>query len=162
MFVYLPIVLNLIFLSFSQRGTAFTWSTSTIMVLQCLPTVYPTFMLGLGWSFLPTTAFFLASFILHGLVWNAIHPAMHMLPDVPMSVGFPSKVLKPFNDSWFFSYLRENHVGHHVASGLANYNVCCPGMDFVLGTAMKKSEWAPKVRAKKTREVVGALSADKM
>lgn len=33
----------------------------------------------------------------------------------------------------FFEYLRLNHIGHHVASGRSNYNVCCPGMDHLVG-----------------------------
>lgn len=33
----------------------------------------------------------------------------------------------------FFEFLRLNHIGHHVASGRSNYNVCCPGMDHLVG-----------------------------
>ena len=58
---------------------------------------------------------------------------MHGLPDVPLSIGYPSSTLKFLNGSPFFEYLRLNHIGHHVASGRSNYNVCCPGMDHVVG-----------------------------
>ena len=73
------------------------------------------------------------SMTLHGLVWNTIHPAMHGLPDVPLAIGYPSSTLKFLNGSPAFEYLRLNHIGHHVASGRSNYNVCCPGMDYVVG-----------------------------
>ena len=58
---------------------------------------------------------------------------MHGLPDVPLSVGYPSSTLKFLNGSPVFEFLRLNHIGHHVASGRSNYNVCCPGMDHVVG-----------------------------
>ena len=31
-------------------------------------------------------------------------------------------------------------------SGRVNYNVCCPGMDQILGTYVPEAEWAPKAR----------------
>jgi hypothetical protein len=41
---------------------------------------------------------------------------------------------------------------------------CTPALLRPIGTAMKKSEWLPKVRAKKAgaREIVGALTSDQM
>ena len=93
---------------------------------------------------------------LHGLVWNALHPNMHGLPDVPASDGLPS--------SWLagLRYVRLNHVGHHVASGKVNYNVCCPGMDHVVGTHMPEQQWRPLVREKEIKVVEGALAGSAM
>jgi len=68
------------------RGTAFTWGVTRDMCLQCIPTVFPAFAL-LGWSVPATLALWLPSMILHGLVWNALHPNMHGLPDVPLKTA---------------------------------------------------------------------------
>jgi hypothetical protein len=40
-----------------------------------------------GWSVPATTLFYTMALTLHGLVWNTIHPPMHGLPDVPLSIG---------------------------------------------------------------------------
>ena len=143
------------------RGTAFSWEVTGMMIAQCVPTVYPAFAL-LGWSPLATTMLFLPSMILHGLVWNALHPDMHGLPDVPLSQGLPSAPLAHLRGGKVFEFLRLNHCGHHVASGRANYNVCCPGMDQVVGTFMTEEEWTPMVRVKETKEIEGALSSSAM
>jgi len=58
--------------------------------------------------------------------------------------------------------LRLNHVGHHVASGKANYNVCCPGMDHILGTYMSEEEWTPKIRVREAKPIEGALASANM
>ena len=143
------------------RGTAFTWGVTRDMCLQCIPTVFPAFAL-LGWGPLATLALWLPSMVLHGLVWNALHPNMHGLPDVPASDGLPSSWLAGFRGSAVFEYLRLNHVGHHVASGKANYNVCCPGMDHVVGTYMPVEDWTPMVREREIKVVEGALSGSAM
>lgn len=143
------------------RGTIFTWETTAMMITQCIPTVYPAFFL-LGWSLMATTLLFIPAMILHGLVWNTIHPKMHGLPDVPASVGLPSSIFAPFYGSKVFEYLRVNHVGHHVASGAANYNVCCPGMDHLVGTLMTEAEWTPKIRFRESKEIVGAVASSAM
>ena len=143
------------------RGTAFTWEVTAMMTAQCIPTVFPAFWL-LGWSLPATIALFLPSMALHGLIWNALHPNMHGLDDVPASVGLPSSWMARFRGSPVFEWLRINHVGHHVASGKVNYNVCCPGMDFVMNTYMTEEEWTPKIRIKQTKEIEGALSASAM
>ena len=139
------------------RGTAFTWPVTAMMILQCVPTTYPIFHL-LGWSPIETTILFLPAMILHGLVWNSLHPHMHGLPDVPASVGLPSSLLAPLRSSPAFAALRENHAGHHVASGRANYNVCCPGVDLLADTAMHRSEWEPKVRHRVAKELRVSLA----
>lgn len=143
------------------RGTAFTWEVTVLMCLQCIPTVFPAFAL-LGWTPLATLALFLPSIFIHGLVWNALHPNMHGLEDVPSSVGLPSSTFKGLRGSKVFEWLRLNHVGHHVASGKANYNVCCPGMDHVLGTYMSEKEWTPKIRIREAKEIEGALASSAM
>jgi len=143
------------------RGTIFTWQVTAMMFAQCIPTVYPAFYL-LGWDFASTTALFVPAMVLHGLVWNSLHPEMHGLPDVPANVGLPSSVFAKYRESAVFDWLRSNHVGHHVASGKANYNVCCPGMDHLVGTYMPEEEWTPKIRVREAKEIEGALAYDAM
>merc|ERR1711966_513179 len=143
------------------RGTIFTWQVTAMMFAQCIPSVYPAFY-ALGWDAASTTALFVPAMILHGLVWNSLHPDMHGLPDVPASVGLPSSVMAGFRGSPVFEWLRLDHVGHHVASGQVNYNVCCPGMDHLVGTFMPEEEWTPKIRVKEAKEIKGALAYDRM
>lgn len=83
--------------------------------------------------------------LLHALVWNMLHPPMHGLPDVPLSVGAPSSWLAFARNTPYFRYIYENHQGHHVLGGQANYNVCCPLTDHLLGTYVPPSTWAPQV-----------------
>ena len=83
--------------------------------------------------------------LLHALVWNMLHPPMHGLPDVPFSVGAPSSWLAFARNTPYFRYIYENHQGHHVLGGQANYNVCCPLTDHLLGTYVPPSTWAPQV-----------------
>lgn len=143
------------------RGTIFTWQVTAMMFAQCIPTVYPAFYL-LGWSVAATTALFVPAMILHGLVWNCLHPEMHGLPEVPASIGLPSSVFAPFRGSPVFEFLRKNHVGHHVVSGKVNYNVCCPGMDQIVGTYMTEEQWTPKIRVREAKEIEGALPSSAM
>jgi hypothetical protein len=143
------------------RGTAFTWGVTRDMCLQCVPTVFPAFWL-LGWSIPATLALWLPAMAVHGLIWNALHPNMHGLPDVPAKEGLPSSWLAGLRGSPVFEYLRLNHVGHHVASGKVNYNVCCPGMDHLVGTYMPVEEWKPLVREREIKEVEGALAGSAM
>ena len=82
--------------------------------------------------------------LLHALVWNALHPNMHALPEVPWRVGAPSSVLAWARSTWYFRYLYQNHEGHHVLAGQANYNVACPGTDHLVGTYKKRAFWRPK------------------
>jgi len=145
----------------TYRGTAFTWGVTRDMLLQCIPTVFPVYAL-MGWSIPETLAIWLPSMLLHGLIWNALHPDMHGLPEVPASDGLPSEALSFLRGSPYFEYIRLNHVGHHVASGKANYNVCLPGVDFLVGTHMPEEEWRPLVREKEVKEVEGALAGSMM
>jgi hypothetical protein len=131
------------------------------MCLQCVPTVFPAFWL-LGWSIPATLALWLPAMAVHGLIWNALHPNMHGLPDVPAKEGLPSSWLAGLRGSPVFEYLRLNHVGHHVASGKVNYNECCPGMDHLVGTYMPVEEWKPLVREREIKEVEGALAGSAM
>jgi hypothetical protein len=129
------------------RGTAFSWSVLGLMTVQMLPTAVPVFLL-MGFSLAHTFAMLVPSLLLHGLVWNAIHPPMHGLPKVPASFGPPSNVLDRFNNTPLFKYLHTNHVGHHVAGGQGNYNVCCPLTDHILGTHIDEAVWKKQVRPK--------------
>jgi hypothetical protein len=73
------------------RGTAFHWSATGIMTIQMLPSVLPTYGL-MGWSVPETLAFLVPSMLVHALLWNAIHPPMHGLPPVPLTIGFGTVV----------------------------------------------------------------------
>jgi len=116
------------------RGTAFPWSATANMTFAIMLQAYPTLSL-IGWSPPAIIVVVLTAMLLHALAWNTIHPKMHGLPDVPLSVGAPSSVLAPFNDSDLFSWIRRNHEGHHRTDGArGNYNVCCPLADHLLGT----------------------------
>jgi len=136
------------------RGVAFSWPVTGIMTAQMAPQVYPWFMLALNWNFAQTTAFFLPSMILHALIWNALHPKMHGLPDVPASVGAPSWVFIKFLDTPYFRYLYDNHAGHHVGRGQINYNVACPLFDHILGTYQSVEEWTAKYSKQPAAEAV--------
>lgn len=83
----------------------------------------------------------------HGLIWNALHPKMHGLDDVPLRVGLPSDTLERFYNTGYFNWIYKNHQGHHVMGGQANYNVCCPLVDHLVGTYIPEDDWKPKMRA---------------
>ena len=127
------------------RGTAFTWQVTGLMTVQMLPTVIPVFRL-LGYSWTHLWGSFLPAMLLHALVWNALHPNMHALPDVPIRDGAPSSWLAGLRSTWFFRFLYTNHEGHHVVGGKGNYNVACPGTDHLVGTFVKEVDWRPKCR----------------
>lgn len=127
------------------RGTAFTWAVTGMMIIQMLPLTLPAFAM-LGFSLAHTFAWLLPGMLLHALLWNALHPPMHGLPNVPISVGAPSAILAPLRNTFFFKWIYENHMGHHVLGGQANYNVCCPLVDHVVGTYVKLDEWTKKMR----------------
>lgn len=118
----------------AYRNTSFPWDATFKMTLGVVVLAYPTLSF-IGWSgYVIFPAIFSAMFT-HALMWNAIHPNMHGLPDVPASVGAPSSWLARFRNSAAFRFLRMNHEGHHRAQGAhGNYNVCCPGMDYFAGT----------------------------
>ena len=131
----------------AYRGTGFTWMTSFIMMIQMCISVIPIYTMGLGFTLSSTFAMLLPAMFLHALVWNALHPNMHGLPDMPAREGAPSSWMAGLRDSAYFKYLYQNHEGHHVAGGQANYNVCCPGTDHLLGTYMSQAQWRPRQEA---------------
>ena len=118
------------------------------MTAQMLPSVLPTYAL-MGWSVPETMLWLLPSMLVHALVWNAIHPPMHGLAQVTARSGAPSHVLLDAGiaDTAYFKYIFENHMGHHVLGGQANYNVCCPMADHLLGTYVPPEEWRERMRA---------------
>lgn len=128
----------------THRGTAFTWEVAALMTIQMLPTTIPVFKYLLGFSLPATMAILLPGMALHTLVWNALHPNMHALPDVTFSQGPPSSVFAGLRNTWYFRFLYSNHEGHHIAGGRANYNVACPGMDHLVGTFMPEKDWRPR------------------
>ena len=127
------------------RGTAFTWGVTGLMTIQMLPTTLPVFAL-LGFSLMQTMAVLLPGMLLHALVWNMLHPPMHGLPEVPWTFGAPSAPLAFLRNTPFFKYIYENHQGHHVLGGQANYNVCCPLTDHLLGTYVPTATWVKRMR----------------
>mmetsp|Transcript_11132 Transcript_11132/g.18903 ORF Transcript_11132/g.18903 Transcript_11132/m.18903 type:complete len:306 (+) Transcript_11132:1-918(+) len=129
------------------RGTAFTWQVTGMMLTQMLFTTLPVFVGLLKFNLAQTFGMLLPALGLHAMVWNALHPNMHGLPEVPLSAGVPSLWLAGLRNSWYFRYLYQNHEGHHVAGGQANYNVACPLVDHLVGTYQKQASWRPRVDA---------------
>merc|ERR1711918_171995 len=61
--------------------------------------------------------------------------------------GAPSALLSSLRNTAYFRYIYENHQGHHVLGGQCNYNVCCPGMDHLLGTRTPTEVWSKRMRS---------------
>ncbi|CAE8736340.1 unnamed protein product [Polarella glacialis] len=81
------------------------------------------------------TAALVAGLSLHAMVWQTLHPAMHLLPDPPITYGFPGWSLAALRQSRYFRFLYANHEGHHRVPGAhGNYNVCFPLADHLFGT----------------------------
>lgn len=133
------------------RGTAFSYDTTRLMTGQMFATCTPV-LLVMGFDPMQVAGLVLASTAVHGLVWNALHPAMHGLPDVPGVEGLPSSWMGALRTSAYFDYLYQNHEGHHVMGGKCNYNVCCPLMDHVLGTYVEESVWRPQAKLPEREE----------
>ncbi|CAE8642371.1 unnamed protein product [Polarella glacialis] len=116
------------------RGTAFPWVATLYMTTSTLLVAYLPLSF-LGWSSAVIVGVVVAAVLLHALVWNALHPAMHGLPDVPITTGVPSAPLAGLRDSALFAHLRNYHAAHHRIEGShGNYNVCCPMFDELVGT----------------------------
>ena len=129
------------------RGTAFEYDVTGLMLLQMIPTSLPILAL-MGFSLPSMVALTVGATALHAFIWNSLHPAMHGMEDIPLSEGlnFPLWLCNALRKTSYYKWLYANHTGHHVLSGRVNYNVCCPGMDHVLGTYVPEKEWAPKAR----------------
>jgi len=127
------------------RGTAFTWGVMVLMCVQMMPITLPALAL-VGFSLKQSLIAIVVAVLGHTTIWNTLHPDMHGLPTVPLSWGPPSEVFAFLRGSAYFRWIYTNHEGHHVAGGLKNYNVCCPGTDHLLGTYMPQEEWLPMVR----------------
>lgn len=63
--------------------------------------------------------------IAHALTWNAIHREMHL----------PSGIF--FSEWPAYRYLRQYHLDHHLHPG-TNFNVVCPGADWLFGTLYRE------------------------
>jgi hypothetical protein len=129
----------------TYRGTAFEYDVTGLMTLQMLPTCIPVLAI-MGYSLPAMASLILGSVLVHALIWNSLHPAMHGLNEVPIKDGIPSMWLSSLRSSKYYEYLYENHQGHHVLSGKKNYNVCAPLIDHLLGTYVPADEWKPKAR----------------
>jgi len=129
------------------RGTAFEYDVTGLMTMQMLPTSIPILAL-MGFSAPSVAAIIIGSVALHAAVWNSLHPAMHGMEDIPLKEGLniPLAMAKKLRKTSYYDWLYKNHMGHHVMSGRMNYNVCCPGMDHVLGTYCPEEQWVPKAR----------------
>ena len=126
------------------RGTGFTWMTSFIMMIQMCISVVPIYTKVLGFTLTSTFTMLIPAMLLHALVWNALHPNMHGLPDMPLVEGAPSSWMAGLRNSAYFKFLYQNHEGHHVVGGQGNYNVCCPGTDHLVGTYIPEAKWRPR------------------
>ena len=126
------------------RGTAFSWKVFGLMTLQMAVSTIPIFKYALGFSLPVTMLILMPAMLVHGSVWNTLHPAMHGLPDNNLAEGPPSNLFAKFRNSAYFKYIELNHIGHHIMP--CNYNVCCPGTDFLFGTHVAESIWRKKQR----------------
>jgi len=133
------------------RGTAFTWPIMFLMCVQMMPITLPALAF-IGFSLNQSLLCIFLSVLVHTTIWNTLHPDMHGLPIVPLNVGPPSEWFAFLRNTSYFKWIYANHEGHHVAGGQANYNVCCPGTDHLLGTYMPPVKWKPMVRPKPSRE----------
>jgi hypothetical protein len=132
----------------AYRGTAFSWPVLGLMyVQQVLSGLIPFTLMGFSLKWILAVS--APAIMLHTIIWNTLHPDMHALPPVPVSAGPPSEPLKFLRGSSYFNWLHQNHQGHHVLGGTVNYNVCCPGMDHLVGTYVPQSEWEPKMKPKR-------------
>jgi hypothetical protein len=124
------------------RGTAFSWSVTFLMVIQMMVTTLPLFKMLFGFSISNIMKILLPSVMIHGCVWNTLHPQMHGLPDNNIFEGPPAKLFAKFKNSSYFKYIELNHIGHHIMP--CNYNVCCPGTDFLFNTHVPEEIWRRK------------------
>jgi len=77
------------------------------------------------------------------------------LPDNNIFEGPPAKLFAKFKNSSYFKYIELNHIGHHIMP--CNYNVCCPGTDFLFNTHVPEEIWRKKQNLEKkttTEELV--------
>lgn len=125
------------------RGTAFPWWAYGAMTVSVMGPSIPV-LLALGWSAAAIAVGVPSAVLVHTLAWNALHPNMHGLPDVPLTHGPPSGPMACLRGSWYFEWLRKNHEGHHRTEGAhGNYNVCLPLMDQLAGTYVGEVPAAP-------------------
>lgn len=136
------------------RGTAINWAVMFQVIAPLCVLSLPIYVGVMKFSVIGTVllACFLA--LTEALIWNALHPDMHGLPEVPVTVGPPSRFLARFRGSAYFQWLYRNHEGHHILGGRGNYNVAYPLMDHVLGTYVSPAEWRPRTRPTKRPEAV--------
>ena len=100
-----------------DRGTSITWATTVKLLVVMLPYQSLIFVFLLKYTFIASFYILLGALVFHGLVWNALHPSMHGLPDIPITTGAPSIVLKWLNNSSLFQYLYKYHELHHTEGG---------------------------------------------
>merc|ERR1712129_12686 len=69
------------------------------------------------------------------LVWNWVHPELHMKPGLKITEGLDLLPHREFmKDTFVYKWLWNNHVLHHLHRGRSNYNVTLPGADWLFGT----------------------------
>lgn len=127
------------------RGTAFQWDVTGLMLMQMILTCVPVLSI-MGYAPMAQAALITSSTLIHAMVWNSLHPAMHGLNEIPLNEGIPGEWMADYRDSKYYDYLYMNHAGHHVMSGQCNYNVCCPLVDHVMGTYVEPEVWMKKTR----------------
>ena len=77
---------------------------------------------------------------MHNTLWNTLHMGMHEVPG-EYGDGMPCA---PFVYQFaplkaYRQWVYDNHTTHHDVGGGSNYNIICPGPDFLLGTYMHRS-----------------------
>lgn len=79
--------------------------------------------------------------VTHSLLWNTMHMDMHQVSD-PISDGAPNLTYQRKMGGLAGDYVQwvfDNHTTHHDVGGGMNYNVVCPGPDFLFGTYLRRS-----------------------
>jgi hypothetical protein len=113
------------------RGTAFSYKSTLKMIIQMIITSYPIFYL-INFTFGEFLILLIPLMIIHAILWNSMHPYMHDLDDVNWNYGFKS--LSFIRNTSYYKYIYNYHKTHHLIDGSKNYNVCCPGADYLFGT----------------------------
>lgn len=94
--------------------SAFTWSVTLMMFCQMLVSTIPVFKYILGFTLKQTLLMLAPALLLHVSVWNALHPAMHYLPGVPVATGPASRYVSLTLYISTYVYTLRSHKQTHV------------------------------------------------
>lgn len=120
---------------YEWKAIRFKYATSRFSVLfgsGVSLAVSRAFRLGLPAWPTPLAASIVALY--HGVLWNTLHTDSHDLyPQLTWPDGLPYVPQVPTGNR-YARWLLTNHIGHHSANGVANYNIVFPGPDHLFGS----------------------------